>query len=53
MYGLLYKNISRYISLSEEEFVQFAKPFEYKKFTKKDQVLREGDYCLFEGFVLN
>lgn len=53
MYGLLYKNISRYISLSEEEFLQFAKPFEYKKFTKKDQVLREGDYCLFEGFVLN
>ncbi|AZA83481.1 hypothetical protein C1637_15525 [Chryseobacterium lactis] len=53
MSSLLYQNISRYIELSEEEFRQFAEPFELKKFKKKETVLKEGDYCLFEGFVLN
>lgn len=53
MFDPLYKNISRYIHLSEEEFRQFTAPFQWKNFKKKDIVLREGDYCLFEGFVLN
>ncbi|MEJ5048682.1 Crp/Fnr family transcriptional regulator [Chryseobacterium culicis] len=53
MSDLLLKNISQYIHLSEEDFKQFVKPFEYKKFKKKEVVLKEGDCCLFEGFVLN
>lgn len=53
MFSLLYKNISRYIDLSEEEFKQFSAPFQLRSFKKKEVVLKEGDYCLFEGFVLN
>ncbi|REC63982.1 Crp/Fnr family transcriptional regulator [Chryseobacterium pennae] len=53
MFNLLYKNISRYIHLSEEEFSYFSAPFQLKNFKKKEVVLREGDYCLFEGFVLD
>lgn len=53
MSDLLYQNISRYIHLSEEEFSRFRKPFELKQIKKKEMVLREGDYCSFEGFVLN
>ncbi|WP_126650559.1 Crp/Fnr family transcriptional regulator [Chryseobacterium aureum] len=53
MSDLLFKNISQYMSLSEEDFKRFVKPFEYKKFKKKEIVLKEGDYCLFEGFVLS
>lgn len=52
MPDLLYKNISNYVNLSQEDFNQFKKPFEYRKFTKKEIVLKEGDYCNFEGFVL-
>lgn len=53
MFELLYKNISRYIDLSEEEFRKFTVPFQLKSFGKKETVLKEGDYCLFEGFVLS
>jgi CRP-like cAMP-binding protein len=53
MFDLLYQNIARYIDLSENEFKQFAEPFQYKKIKKREVVLKEGDYCLFEGFVLN
>ncbi|MFP3835303.1 Crp/Fnr family transcriptional regulator [Chryseobacterium sp. SIMBA_028] len=53
MFDQLYKNINRYIDLSEEEFGEFTSRFQYKNFKKKDVVLKEGDYCLFEGFVLN
>ncbi|MCS4302701.1 Crp/Fnr family transcriptional regulator [Chryseobacterium sp. BIGb0232] len=53
MFNLLYKNISRYVPLSEEEFSYFSAPFQLKNFKKKEVVLREGDYCLFEGFVLD
>ncbi|WP_317167611.1 Crp/Fnr family transcriptional regulator [Chryseobacterium sp. c4a] len=53
MFDLLYKNIIRYIDLSEEEFSQFTTPFQWKSFKKKDVVLQQGDFCLFEGFVLS
>lgn len=53
MSDLLFKNISQYINLPEEDFQKFAKPFERKTFKKKEVVLKEGDYCFFEGFVLN
>ncbi len=53
MSDLLYQNISRYIDLSQEEFSQFAEPFQLKHYKKKEIVLKEGEYCYFEGFVLN
>lgn len=53
MFDSLYKNIRKYINLSEEEFRQFSAPFQLKCFKKKETVLKEGDYCLFEGFVLS
>ncbi|MFP3590680.1 Crp/Fnr family transcriptional regulator [Chryseobacterium sp. SIMBA_038] len=53
MLDLLYKNITRHISLSKEEFQRFSEPFQLKKFQKKEVALREGDHCLFEGFVVN
>ncbi|WP_137904039.1 Crp/Fnr family transcriptional regulator [Chryseobacterium sp. 2VB] len=53
MPDLLFKNISQYINLSEEDFQKFAKPFDRKIFKKKELVLKEGEYCFFEGFVLN
>ncbi|MDQ0064892.1 Crp/Fnr family transcriptional regulator [Chryseobacterium lathyri] len=52
MFDLLYKNISRYLELSGEEFERFGRPFTLRTFKRKDVVLREGDYCLFEGFVV-
>lgn len=53
MFDSLYKNIKKYIDLSEEEFRHFSAPFQLKCFKKKETVLKEGDYCLFEGFVLS
>lgn len=53
MFQHLKKSISRYIDLSDEEFNCFSEPFEWKHYKKKEIVLREGNYCLFEGFVLN
>lgn len=53
MSDLLYKNISRYIHLSEDEYQCFLKPFVLKEYKKKDVLLKEGEYCLFEGFVMN
>jgi CRP-like cAMP-binding protein len=53
MFNSLYKNISRYIQLSEEEFHGFSEYFKLQEYKKKDILLREGEYCLFEGFVLN
>lgn len=53
MSDLLFRNISQYINISEQDFQQFVKLFELKTFKKKEVVLKEGDYCLFEGFVLN
>ncbi|PWN71325.1 Crp/Fnr family transcriptional regulator [Chryseobacterium phosphatilyticum] len=53
MFDSLYKNISRHVNLSEEEFKRFARYFQSEKYKKKDVVLREGEYCSFEGFVVN
>ncbi|MCS3529112.1 Crp/Fnr family transcriptional regulator [Chryseobacterium sp. JUb7] len=53
MYDLLYKNISRYIQLSDPEFKNFSRLFRLQKFKKKETVLSEGSYCHFEAFVLN
>ena len=53
MFDILKKNIDRYIQLSDSEFQNFTEPFVLREFKKKDIVLREGDHCLFEGFVID
>lgn len=53
MSDLLLENISRHIQLSDEEFEQFRRPFELQVFKRKEVILKEGAYCLFEGFVMN
>ncbi|MBK1896456.1 Crp/Fnr family transcriptional regulator [Chryseobacterium paridis] len=53
MKDVLYKNISKYAQLTENEFEIFAESFELREYKKKDLILKEGDYCLFEGFVLD
>ena len=52
MLDLLLENISRHIQLSDEEFEQFRRLFELQMFKRKEVVLKEGAYCLFEGFVV-
>ncbi|HCA10078.1 Crp/Fnr family transcriptional regulator [Chryseobacterium sp.] len=52
MLDLLLENISRHIHLSDEEFEQFRRPFELQVFKRKEVILKEGAYCLFEGFVM-
>ncbi|EJL68259.1 Crp/Fnr family transcriptional regulator [Chryseobacterium populi] len=53
MLTLLHQYINKYIHLSKEEFQDFSEPFELKTFKKKEVVLRKGEYCFFEGFVID
>ncbi|KXH78254.1 Crp/Fnr family transcriptional regulator [Chryseobacterium kwangjuense] len=53
MFDILRNSISRYIELSDDEFEQFTRPFRFETFKRKDRVLTEGEYCSFEGFVVN
>jgi CRP-like cAMP-binding protein len=52
MNELLQKNIAVHISLSENEMEAFCNLFEYKTIKKKSFLLREGEVCKFEGFVV-
>ncbi|WP_294818256.1 Crp/Fnr family transcriptional regulator [uncultured Flavobacterium sp.] len=46
------KSISRYVSFSGEELDIFNSLLEYKKIPKKTIMLREGEVCNFEAFVI-
>jgi CRP-like cAMP-binding protein len=46
------KSISRYVAFTEEELEIFNSLSEYKKVPKKTIMLREGEMCDFEAFVL-
>lgn len=48
----LEKNISAHISLSENEMRSFCNLFKPKTIARKSFLLREGDICRFEGFVV-
>lgn len=52
MTELLKKNIDAHISLSENETETFCDLFEQKIIPKKSFLLREGEVCKFEGFVI-
>ncbi len=46
------KSISRYVAFTKEELEIFNSLSEYKKVPKKTIMLREGEMCDFEAFVL-
>ncbi|ARV16791.1 hypothetical protein BTO07_01575 [Polaribacter sp. SA4-12] len=52
MFDLLKKNISNHIQLSESEIGEFCKNWHPKSIQKKDFLLRQGEICKFEGFVV-
>jgi CRP-like cAMP-binding protein len=52
MTALLKENILKHISLSENETEAFINLFEKKEIRKKDFLLREGEICKFEAFVV-
>lgn len=52
MTGLLKQNIALHILLSEDETEAFCNLFHSKLLTKKSFLLREGEVCKFEGFVV-
>jgi CRP-like cAMP-binding protein len=51
MKTLLKQNISKHITLSENEMEEFCNLFQYRTIEKKAFLLREGEVCDFEGFV--
>jgi CRP-like cAMP-binding protein len=53
MKELLKENILKHISLSQNETETFVNLFEKKLIQKKEFLLREGEICKFEGFVLS
>lgn len=51
MKQFLKQNITKHISLSENETEEFCNLFQHKSIKKKSFLLREGEVCKFEGFV--
>jgi CRP-like cAMP-binding protein len=45
-------NVCRYVSFSSEDLELFNKLLRHKRFAKKTYLLRAGDVCNFEGFIL-
>lgn len=52
MLHLLKNSITKHISLSATEMDRFCNLFQHKKIAKKQYVLRKGEVCKFEGFVV-
>ena len=52
MKPLLKQNISKHISLSENEIEEFCNLFQLKSIKKKSFLLRKDEVCKFEGFVV-
>mgnify|MGYP002132238023 FL=1 len=52
MYSQINKNISRYVTFEKEELDIFNSLLEYKQVLKKTIMLREGEMCNFEAFVI-
>lgn len=52
MFEALDQFVSKYIRLTSEETEIFHSLLEYKKVKKKQMLLREGEICQFEAFIL-
>lgn len=53
MTEVLKKHIREYIDISDEKLEEYCNAFTLQKMKKKDFLLKEGDICKFEGFVVN
>ena len=52
VYSQINKNISRYVSFEKEELEIFNSLLEHKKIVKKTTLLRAGEQCSFEAFLI-
>jgi CRP-like cAMP-binding protein len=52
MSNLLRQNINKHTSLSEKEMEEFCNLFQQKAIKKRNFLLKEGEVCKFEGFVI-
>lgn len=52
MNELLKQNIKRHLNLSEDELKMFNTYFKSKVISKKDYLLKEGETCKYEAFVI-
>jgi CRP-like cAMP-binding protein len=52
LYSQIDINITRYVAFKQEELDFFNSLLEYRKVAKKTMLLREGEICTFEAFVI-
>ena len=52
MFELLRKHVEKHLAISDEDFERFIAPFYHQKIAKKQFLLRAGQICKFEGFVI-
>lgn len=52
MYTQINKNITRYVTFTDEELGVFNSLLDYKTVPKKTVMLQEGEMCNFEAFVI-
>jgi|SRR6218665_1782565 len=52
MYSQINTNISKYVSFNEAELYIFDSLLEYKRIPKMTVMLREGEVCNFEAFII-
>jgi CRP-like cAMP-binding protein len=53
MTASLKEHILKHIQISDEHLEEFCNAFTFQKITKKEFLLKEGEHCKFEGFVIN
>lgn len=46
-------HIREYVDISDEKLERYCNAFILRKIKKKDFLLKEGDICEFEGFIVN
>ncbi|PZP50299.1 MAG: Crp/Fnr family transcriptional regulator [Pseudopedobacter saltans] len=52
MYESILSNIQKYVSLTESEQSQLCEILQYKTYEKKKILLREGEICKFEYYIV-
>lgn len=52
MWDLLFKNFSRYVSLTDDEKDIIKSLFHHRKYRKRQYILQEGDVSLYENFII-
>ncbi|SIS36085.1 hypothetical protein SAMN05421768_10554 [Chryseobacterium joostei] len=46
-------HIREYVDISDEKLERYCNAFMLRKIKKKDFLLKEGNICEFEGFIVN